>query len=362
MPFFTKFVFVKRLLLHIAFWIVYLWQDIVLIYLVNLSKAPHVPESIRLKMAIENCSVILVPKLLLTYFILYITLEKIVKETIFYKRNILYSIMAFVGSVLLYRALVVYYIDPVIYDWTINVPDYFDLLGILVAVMDIGFASGIAIVIKQLRLQRATQEKEKNLMREKLETELKFLRNQTNPHFLFNTLNNIYALARKKSDGTPAAIMKLSKLLRFMLYETEKPYIKIGDEIKMLNDYIDLQEMRYNGILTIKFCKEIDNETEQISPSLLLPFVENAFKHGISENRCSSYIHINLKLEKAMLTFNVENSIEGNNMYEGNENIGLSNVKRQLEMMYKDYKMQVKHTSTLFSVLLSLNLKSHAKI
>jgi two-component system LytT family sensor kinase len=355
-------VFVKRVLLHIAFWIVYLWQDIVLIYLVNLSKVPNVSESTRLKMAIENCTVILLPKLLLTYFILYITLEKIVKETIFYKRNILYSVLAFSGSVFLYRALVVYYIDPVIYDWTVNVPHYFDLLGFLVAVMDIGFASGIAIVIKQLRLQRATQEKEKNLLREKLETELKFLRNQTNPHFLFNTLNNIYALARKKSDGTADAIMKLSKLLRFMLYETEKPSIKIGDEIKMLDDYIDLQKMRYDGILTIKFCREIDSEAEQISPSLLLPFVENAFKHGASENCWSSYIHINLKLEKSMLTFNIENSIEDNNMSAGNENIGLSNVKRQLEMMYKDYDMQVKQTSTLFNVYLAINLKSHAKI
>ncbi|MEO6838379.1 MAG: histidine kinase, partial [Ginsengibacter sp.] len=234
----------KKVLLHIAFWVIYLWQDVVLIYLVNASRMPQFSESERIKLAIENCVVLLLPKLLLTYFILYVTLEKIVKENIFFKKNVLYSIMAMAGAVLLYRALVVYFIDPVIYNWSANVPAYFDMLGFLVALMDIGFASGVAIIVKQIRLQRETKENEKALIRAKLETELKFLRNQTNPHFLFNTLNNIYALARKKSDDTAGAIMKLSKLLRFMLYETEKPFIKIGEEIKMLDDYIDLQKMR----------------------------------------------------------------------------------------------------------------------
>lgn len=352
----------KRILLHIAFWLIYLWQDVVLIYLVDLSRLPQFSESVRIKIAIENCLVILLPKLLLTYFVLYITLEKISIENIFFKKNIFYSLAALVGAVLLYRALVVYFVYPVIYNWSVNVPPYFDLLGFLVALMDIGFASGLAIVIKQIKLQRATKEKEKNLIREKLETELKFLRNQTNPHFLFNTLNNIYALARKKSDDTAGAIMKLSKLLRFMLYETEKPSIKIGDEIKMLNDYIDLQKMRYDGMLTIKFSREIDNEAEQITPSLLLPFVENAFKHGASESRCESYIQINLQLKNGMLNFKIENTIETNNISKENENIGLNNVKRQLELMYKDYDMQVKHTASFFNVCLKINLKSHAKI
>lgn len=352
----------KRVLLHIAFWVIYLWQDVVLIYLVDASRIPQFSESERIKMAFENCSILLLPKLLLAYFILYITLEKIIKENIFFKINILYSIVALAGAVLLYRALVVYFIDPTIYNWSVNLPPYFDLLGFLVALMDIGFVAGVAIVIKQIRLQRATKEKEENLIREKLGTELKFLRNQTNPHFLFNTLNNIYALARKNSDDTPGAIMKLSKLLRFMLYETGKPSIQIGDEIRMLDDYIDLQKMRYDEMLSIKFSREIDNEAEQITPSLLLPFVENAFKHGASESRCESYIQINLQLKNSILNFNIENTIEDNNMPKEDENIGLNNVKRQLELMYKDYDLQVGHSDRLFNVFLTINLKSHAKI
>ena len=352
----------KRVLLHIAFWLIYLWQDVVLIYLVNASRIPQFSESERIRWSIENCGVLLIPKLLLTYFILYGTLEKIGKENIFFKRNILFSILALVGSVLLYRGLVVYFIDPVIYNWSVNVPPYFDLLGFLVALMDIGFASGVAIVIKQIRLQRETKENEKALIRAKLETELKFLRNQTNPHFLFNTLNNIYALARKKSDDTAGAIMKLSKLLRFMLYETEKSFIKIGEEIKMLDDYIDLQKMRYDGMLAIEFFRETDNEAELVTPALLLPFVENAFKHGASESRCESYIRINLQLKNSVLNFKIENTIENSNIPKENENIGLNNVKRQLELMYKDYDMKVRHTDNLFNVFLTINLKSHAKI
>lgn len=227
----------------------------------------------------ENCCVLLLPKLFFTYFMLYVALPKIGKDGIEIRKGVFYSTLALLAALFIYRALLIYFVNPLIYKWTVNFPPYFDLFGFLVALMDIGFVSGVAIAIKQIRLQLIGKEKEKNLIREKLEAELKFLRSQTHPHFLFNTLNNIYALARKKSDETPEVVMKLSKLLRFMLYETAKRSIKIGDEIKMLDDYIELEKIRYSGGLTINFLREIDNETEQISPLLLLPFVENAFKH-----------------------------------------------------------------------------------
>ena len=115
-------------------------------------------------------------------------------------------------------------------------------------------------------------------MRKKLETELQFLKSQTNPHFLFNTLNNIYALARKKSDSTADAVMKLSKLLRFMLYESQKKFISITDEIQVLDDFIELEKIRYGEKLQLIFNKSIDNESHPIAPLILLPFVENAFK------------------------------------------------------------------------------------
>ena len=202
---------------------------------------------------------------------------------------------------------------------------------------------------------------EQLLVKEKLETELKYLRNQTNPHFLFNTLNNIYALARKKSEQTPDAVMKLSKLLRFMLYDAAKPLITLGDEIKMLEDYIDLEKIRYNDKLNVSFLKDISDEQELISPLLLLPFVENAFKHGASESRFISFIHVEMKLHDGILFFSVKNSKENNGGKCTGATIGLNNVKRQLELLYTEYDMQVLNETSVFIALLTINLKSYAK-
>src|SRR6476659_4984847 len=152
----------KRVLLHIVFWLGYLLQNAVLIFLVDVSRWPHLTEKERIIIAIVNCCMCLLPKLIFTYFMLYVALEKIVKEHDQLKRYILYSIATFIACLFLYRALVIYFIDPVIYKWPTNVPAYFDLAGFLVALMDIGFASGAAIVIKQIRLQLTAKEMEKN--------------------------------------------------------------------------------------------------------------------------------------------------------------------------------------------------------
>jgi two-component system, LytTR family, sensor kinase len=207
-----------------------------------------------------------------------------------------------------------------------------------------------------------SKENEKNLVKEKLETELKFLRNQTNPHFLFNTLNNIYALSLKKSDDTPEVVLKLSKLLNFMLYESRKASISIGDELKILDDYIELERIRYNGRLEISFIREIDNESEQMAPLLLLSFVENAFKHGASESRFESYIHIDMKLQAGILNFSIENNKENCEKQQSTGNIGLANVRRQLELMYTDYDLKVDDETNRFNVGLMINLNSHAKV
>ncbi|MEO7046889.1 MAG: histidine kinase [Ferruginibacter sp.] len=349
----------KRILLHTIFWLLYLFQDVLLIYFLNTTRFNLSPR-VDLILAIENCFVILLPKLLFTYFMLYVTVEKIEKIGV-QKKGIVYSIIALVVSLFLYRALSIYFVDPQVNGLTNTLP-FFYPLGFLVGLMDIGFASGAAIAVKQVRLQLTGKEKEKNLIRGKLETELKYLRYQIHPHFLFNTLNNIYGLSRKKSERTSEVVMKLSKLLRFMLYETVKTSINIGDEIKMLDDYIELERIRYDGRLTINFRREIDSESEQISPLLLLPFVENAFKHGASESRFESYIHIDMKLEHNVLHFYIENTKENNQQSDVCEKIGLKNVKRQLELMYKDYEMHVKNELSLFKVFLTINLKSNAEV
>jgi LytS/YehU family sensor histidine kinase len=182
-----------------------------------------------------------------------------------------------------------------------------------------------------------------------------------NPHFLFNTLNNIYALARKKSDQAPEVVMKLAKLMRFMLYESSRPWISIGTEIRILDDYIELERLRYNNRVTVNFYREIDNETQEIAPLLILPFVENAFKHGPGESHFEAYIHIDMILQNGQLTFTVENTREGLEHGNNAEGIGLQNVKRQLELIYREYQLQVSNEMELFKVRLFINLNSNEK-
>lgn len=313
-------------------------------------------------MAIKAALALLIPKLLLTYFALYIAVGRVLSGKISRYRVVAEILVALFFAVVVYRLILNYYVYPIVYHGLLKVYPVFNMQRILRAVMDIGFVSGGAVALKLIRVQLAAREREKSLVQEKLETELKFLRNQTNPHFLFNTLNNIYALARKKSDDAPEAIMKLSKLLRFMLYESRKEFITIADELKILDDYIELERFRYNERLAIAFTKRIDDGTQTVAPLLLLPFVENAFKHGVSESRFDSFIHIDIVLKQGYLTFNIENTRESGCTETVVDNIGLANVRRQLELMYKEYQIDVQNKSALFSVHLFINLKSYAKI
>ena len=331
-----------------------------MIFLLNTTRLQQTAAE-NIMLSFGHAFVLLLPKLLFTYFILNVSLDKMINQDL-RKKWTAYSLLALLFALLLYRALLVFFIDPIIYGWNDrDTSSFFNALGFLVALMDIGFASGAAIAIKQIRQQLVRAKVEQFLVKEKLETELKYLRNQTNPHFLFNTLNNIYALARKKSDLTADAVMKLSKLLRFMLYDAAKPLIAIGDEIRLLEDYIDLEKIRYNDRMVISFLKDVSDEQELISPLLLLPFVENAFKHGASESRFSSYIYVDIKLHNGILKFSVKNTKENNNQEYSGENIGLNNVKRQLELLYKEYDIQVLNEASTFLLSLTINLKSYAK-
>jgi len=205
-------------------------------------------------------------------------------------------------------------------------------------------------------LKQATQQ----LQIQKQQAELNYLKSQTNPHFLFNTLNNIYSLARDKSDLAPESILRLSKILRYMLYETSGDYIAIEKELKIIADYIELEKLRYDESLRINFNYDIEDMKQAIPPLLLIPLVENAFKHGVSETRHHPYVDIHLSLKQRQLQFIVKNSSEATNTHTTiKENIGLSNLRRQLELLYKDYVLKVQQSDTEFTSVLKIHLASH---
>ncbi|HEX2628681.1 MAG TPA: histidine kinase, partial [Chitinophagaceae bacterium] len=193
-------------------------------------------------------SMLLPIKLSTTYLFLYI-LRKVGSEMNKAWLAWILTVVLMAGATLLTRQVVIHVIIKEFY----NDPEMvaaqqksYTIFRFLWGMIDVMLYIGTIFAIEQFLLNQQSQQREKLLQKEKLEAELKFLRTQTNPHFLFNTLNNIYALARKKSDDTANVVMKLSKLLRFMLYESRNDSISIAEEIRVLEDYIELERIRYN--------------------------------------------------------------------------------------------------------------------
>ncbi len=352
----------RRYKLHILFWLAYGAQHTFL-QIVHMHLLIHgTPFGTQLALGIASTLIILPAKIPVAYFALYVLLPSILSE----KRHILLPALGMIVitavSVWYYWGAYHYYINPVLYGGREDPDASTAFLYFWIATWEIWSVAAIAVIIKFVRIQIQSRQRERALVKERLETELKFLRSQTNPHFLFNTLNNIYALALKKSPQTPGFVLKLSELMNFMLYESGKVLIPIGDELKILDDYIELEKIRYNNRLEIIFNREIDQVQTSIAPLLLLSFVENAFKHGASESRFESYIHIDMRVQAGQLTFTIENTREDCDRAALNGNIGLANVRRQIELLYAEYHLDVEDKTDVFKVNLTINLHSHGKI
>ena len=224
------------------------------------------------------------------------------------------------------------------------------------SVESVFFFGIIRHIYNYIKLKQATQQ----LRIEKQQAELNYLKSQTNPHFLFNTLNNIYSLARDKSDLAPESILRLSKILRYMLYETGGAYIAIEQDLKVMSDYIALKKLRYDDSLHINFNYDVEDMKQSLPPLLLIPLVENAFKHGVSETRDYPFVDIHLSVIKRQLAFYVKNSTEKfPEQTKVKENIGLSNLRRQLELLYTEYDLSVQQDGSVFTATLKINLGSH---
>ncbi|MFZ4523794.1 MAG: sensor histidine kinase [Bacteroidales bacterium] len=199
------------------------------------------------------------------------------------------------------------------------------------AVLAFALSSSVRITMEWFKNERQKKEMEA----EKLSSELAFLKSQVNPHFLFNILNNICSLARKKSDETENAIIKLSQIMRYMLQDSKDEKVSLEKEIEYLQSYIELQRLRLSESVKIDFSIDGRPELFSIEPLLLIPFVENAFKHGVSYQE-SCEIRINLVCIDQSLSFRVENHIvkhTGGSVEQGS-GIGLKNVTRRLDLLY----------------------------
>jgi len=182
------------------------------------------------------------------------------------------------------------------------------------------------------KLQRELLEKEKQRVQE----ELKALKAQVNPHFFFNTLNSIYSMSLDKDERLPATVLQLSELMRYFLYQSNDDQVPLAKEIAILNDYIGLQRIRSDGNLAVKTEIEADAGEQKIAPLLLIPFLENAFKHGVKGEVGATFIKLVLSVKENRLNFSLENNKGQVDSIEKGDSkgLGLGNVKRRLELLY----------------------------
>ncbi|MBN2522889.1 MAG: histidine kinase [Bacteroidales bacterium] len=195
-----------------------------------------------------------------------------------------------------------------------------------------------AAFVKLFKWWYLDQQYKKELEKEKLGAELKFLKAQIHPHFLFNTLNNLYALTLKRSKTSSDIVLRLSELLDYMLYQSNETEVQLDKELEIIKGYVELEKIRYNDRLDLHFRIEGDSSQKKIAPLILLPFVENSFKHGASKDPAKPKIKILIQIEDTCLKMDVVNNIPDSKKKENyySEGLGLKNVRRRLELIYPD--------------------------
>jgi sensor histidine kinase YesM len=324
----VKFSQTRRLLSHVLFWL--------LIALVFMNRYDIVeykePEKIFYRHTYYMSVTILA-----SYFLAYLIIPKVMRS-----KNYMEIILYFIaGSYLISacsRIAVIYLLEPLIRTPPFGQESLWQILTDLPKLVTHYFALSFSTAwvfafTKLIRDQYVTQQRSLNLEKEKAETELKALRSQLNPHFLFNTLNNIYSLSLMNSPVTSSAIAGLSEILDYVLYRCNTTQVPLSGEIKLIENYLSLEKLRYDERLRISFEHGIDKDAG-IAPLILLSLVENAFKHGASADAGNPFIEITLQLQNEHLSFNVTNSFIGEHPGISGSGIGLSNITRQLDLIY----------------------------
>jgi LytS/YehU family sensor histidine kinase len=191
-----------------------------------------------------------------------------------------------------------------------------------------------------------------------IETELKYLKSQINPHFLFNSLNSVYALTLAKSDKAPEVILKISEILRYILYEGGEKVVGLKKEIEYIGNYLELEKIRFGNRLEIKLEIIGDSSGKEIAPMIFLPFVENSFKHGVNSNIGNSFVFINFDIYETGLNFEIKNNLPSHKPSESPDyqgGIGITNVKKRLNLLYPGkYTLAIEESEKTYNVKLQI--------
>jgi sensor histidine kinase YesM len=230
-----------------------------------------------------------------------------------------------------------------------------EMIDVMMLFFNMFFVVFVAIAIKFYKRWSEKDYREQKVQKEKVEAELQMLKTQINPHFLFNTLNSIYVLAMKKSEQTANIVMKLSDILDYILYRINAPQIAIFNEIRIVENYIELEKIRFTNRVNLSFASNITSKDLKVPPMLIIPFVENAFKHGVAKSMKKSWIKIVIEETGEMLNIEVSNSKSQNPVKTKSGGIGLVNVKKRLDLLFNDYyKLTISEKDNRYEVFLSI--------
>ncbi len=296
-------------------------------------------------------------RILFTYLMVYLLVPKFLLKRKFKTFFSLTFLHAFLFGLAVW--MVCYYIVSFReYTGSRNYP-LFHFPKILVSIISNYGITLIAVIIKLFKWWYLDQMEKNQLEKDKLASEIRYLKSQIHPHFLFNTLNNLYSLTLSQSKKASDVVIKLADILDYMIYHSGKERISLEKELQILNNYIDLEKIRYGDRLTLSFDVEGNVTGKNIAPLMLFPLVENAFKHGASEDSRNPMVNVSLKIYNDLLHLKVVNSLpklvtEGK---KNNNGIGLDNMHKQLDILYpNNHKLILEKNDTLFTANLKLPL------
>lgn len=335
----------KRWLLHLLFWVAVLFFYTIFFGF----------QSTSYRVTFSFVSVLLPVTIATTYFLNYelipsfLLKKKYGKFFLYFIYTLIVSFYINIGSVL------AIFIAVAEMNWEELHPSNPKAL-FLVASMYVVVFLGVAIkLVNQFQFNQVEIQK---LRSEKIEAELKFLKAQLHPHFLFNTLNNLYSLTLEKSDEAPNVVLKLSGLLDYILYECNAEFVAMDREIQQLKNYIELEKLRYSNRLRIELQFEQVDKNTMIPPMILMTLLENSFKHGVSKSMDNSWISVKFHTGNDELIFEISNSkhIRDNTEDGTKGGIGLENLRNRLKLIYQeDYKLAIEEDELSYGITLKLN-------
>jgi sensor histidine kinase YesM len=343
-----------RILSHVLFWIV---VSILLLNRYDLVEY-KTPENILYRHIYYMSFLILS-----SYFVAYLVIPGIMAAKTYLPILIYFLAGSYVICVLS-RAVVVYWLEPLTREPPFGQESIIEIMSDFQKLFLHYFAqtfsaAWIFAMIRLIRDQYIAQQRSLALEKEKVQSALNVLKAQLNPHFLFNTLNNIYSLSLLNSPLTSKAIAGLSEMLDHVLYKCNEKYVPISEEIKLIDHYIDLEKLRYDERLQVHFTHQTD-EDASIVPLVLLSLVENAFKHGAGEDIGKPVIDIDLTLKNRNFHFSISNSFLPEPVGHKIDRIGLMNIRKQLDLLYADkHQLQVTSNNNIFIVILDIDLNGN---